>query len=167
MERPIKRLSLTPSVPSPKAGAIFLTGLAAGAALVYLFEPRTRLRRQAVLRDKTRSFARRSIYLGSKVSRHLRNQLTGVIAVTADLLRPEGKDSDAKIEARVRSALGRATRHAHTVSVAVNQGRVSLRGALAPHEAGIVVRAAETVKGVSHVENLLTPPLTEGQAPIQ
>ena len=167
MEKPIKRLTHTPYAPSPKSGAIFLTGLAVGAALVYIFEPRTRLRRQAVLRDKTRSFARRSVYLGSKVSRHLRNRIAGFIAVTTDLVRPEGIDSDAKIEARVRSALGRATLHAHAVSVSVQRGRVSLRGALAPHEAGIVVRAAEVVKGVCHVENLLTPPLTEGQAPIQ
>ena len=167
MEQSTKRFTAAPSIPSPKSGAIFLTGLAVGAALVYLLEPRTRLRRQAVLRDKTISFAHHTLYVGSKLSRHLRNRLTGLIAITTDILRPEGVDSDAKIAARVRSELGRASRHAHAVSVSVDKGRVSLRGTLPPHEAGAVVRAAEVVKGVLHVENLITPPLTEGQSPIQ
>ena len=79
----------------------------------------------------------------------------------------EGLDSDAKIEARVRSALGRASKHAHTITVAVNDGRVSLRGPLAAHEAGVVVRATERVRGVKRVENFLTPPLSEGTSPMQ
>lgn len=164
MNRSTKQLIVAPSATK---GAIFLTGLALGAVAVYLLEPRTRLRRQAVLRDKVLSFAHRSIYLGSKLSRHARNRLMGLIASTADIVRPEGIDSDTKIAARVRSELGRATRHAHAVSVVVEKGRVSLRGALPPHEAGVVVRAAEVVKGVRHVENLITPPLAEGQSPIQ
>jgi len=144
-----------------------MAGIAVGAVAVYLLEPRTRLRRQALLRDKTISLAHRSLYLSSKLSRHLRNRLAVLIAITTDIIRPEGFDSDTKIAARVRSELGRATRHAHAVSVVVEKGRVSLRGALPPHEAGVVVRAAEVVKGVRHVENLITPPLAEGQSPIQ
>ena len=167
MEQFTKRMTGAKRLNSPKSGAIFLSGLAVGAVLVYLLEPRTRLRRQAVLRDKTLSFAHRSLYLGSKLSRHLRNRMTGLLAITSEMLRPAGIDSDAKVAARVRSELGRATRYAHAVSVSVDRGRVSLRGALPPHEAGAVVRAAEVVKGVRHVENLLTPPLTEGQSPIQ
>ena len=167
MERSTKPFTRTPSIPSSRSGAIFLAGIAVGAVAIYLLEPRTRLRRQALIRDKALSFTRRSLYVGSKLSRHLRNRLTGLIASTTNMIRPEGLDSDTKIAARVRSELGRATRHAHAVSVSVEKGRVSLRGALPPHEAGVVVRAAEIVKGVRHVENLITPPLTEGHSPIQ
>lgn len=152
---------------APRIGLTFIAGVAVGAALTYLLEPRLRLRRQALLRDKTVSFAHQSITLGSKLARHTRNRLQGLIAITSDLFRPEGMDSDAKLESRVRSALGRATRHAHSVSVTVDRGRVSLRGSLAPHEAGLVIRATEHVKGVKQVENLLTPPAEEGQSPIQ
>lgn len=162
-ERFFKRASFR----SPRIGLIFITGVAIGAALTYLLEPRMRLRRRALLRDKTVSFAHQSLALGSKMARHTRNRLQGLIAITSDLFRPEGADSDAKIESRVRSALGRATRHAHSVSVTVDQGKVYLRGSLAPHEAGLVIRATEHVKGVKKVENLLIPPAEQGQSPIQ
>lgn len=148
-------------------GVPFLVGVATGAVLMYLLEPRTRLRRQALLRDKTTSIAHRSVILGSRLSRHMVNRLQGLIAITSDLFRPEGIDSDAKIEARVRSVLGRATRHAHSVAVTVDRGHVSLRGSVAPHEAGVIIRATEHVKGVKKVENFLTPPVEEGQSPIQ
>ncbi len=152
---------------APRIGLLFIAGVAVGAALTYLLEPRLRPRRQALLRDKTVSFAHQSLTIGSKLARHTRNRLQGLIAITSDLLRPEGIDSDAKLESRVRSALGRATRHAHSVSVTVDRGRVSLRGSLAPQEAGLVIRATEHVKGVKKVENFLTPPAEEGQSPIQ
>ena len=134
---------------------------------MYLLEPRTRARRQAIIKDKALSLAHRSLIAGGKLSRHLRNRIQGIIAITADLVRADTLETDAKIEARVRSALGRATRHAHAITVAVDGGRVSLKGPLAPHEAGIVIRAAERVRGVTRVENLLTPPMPEGTSPIQ
>jgi hypothetical protein len=152
---------------APRIGLTFLTGVVVGATLTYLLEPRTRLRRQAFLRDKTASFAHHSFTIGSKVARHTRNRLQGLIAITSDLFRPTGIESDQKIEARVRSILGRTTRHAHSISVSVERGNVSLRGSLAPHEAGEVIRAAERIKGVKKVENLLTPPAEMGHSPIQ
>ncbi len=167
MRQTTERLFRGYSSPAPRIGLTFIAGVAVGAALTYLIEPRLRLRRQALLRDKTVSFAHQSLTLGSKLARHTRNRLQGLVAITSDLLRPEGIDSDAKIESRIRSALGRATRHAHSVSVTVDRGRVSLRGSLAPHEAGVVIRTTERVKGVKKVENLLTPPAEEGQSPIQ
>ena len=167
MVQTTKRFSLERTPRPPRIGLSFIAGLAVGAALTYLLEPRLRLRRQALLKDKATSLAHRYAILGTKLSRHMRNRLQGMISVTSDLFRPEGIDSDAKIEARVRSALGRATRHAHSVSITVERGHVSLRGSLAPHEAGIVIRATEHVKGVRKVENLLTAPVEEGQSPIQ
>jgi hyperosmotically inducible protein len=164
MEKYSTRLPVTPILPR---GGILLAGIALGAIAVYLLEPRTRLRRQALLRDKTWSLAHHSLYVAARLSRHLRNRIGGLIAITTDVLKPEGIDSDTKIAARVRSELGRATRHAHSVTVSVDKGRVSLRGALPPHEAGTVVRAIEVVKGVRGVENLITPPLAEGHSPIQ
>jgi osmotically-inducible protein OsmY len=146
---------------------MFITGIAVGATLMYLLEPRTRIRRQALIRDQAVRIAHRSIVAGSKLSRHLRNRLQGIIAGTADLIRPQGVDSDAKVAARVRSALGRATRHAHTITVEVEQGRVSLKGPIAAHEAGGVIRATEGVRGVTRVVNLLTPPIPEGSSPVQ
>lgn len=167
MKETVNRYSFLRSDRTPRVGLIFLTGIAVGATLTYLLEPRTRLRRQAILRDKALSLAHRSITAGNRLSRHLRNRLQGIIAITSDLVRPEGSDSDAKIAARVRSALGRATRHAHTITVEVREGQVSLKGPLAAHEAGGVIRVAERIRGVRRVENLLTPPMPEGTSPVQ
>jgi hypothetical protein len=167
MQEPFNRYSFLRSRPAPRGGLIFITGIAVGATLMYFLEPRTRLRRQAVLRDQAVRMAHRSIILGSKLSRHLRNRFQGIVALTADLIRPEGIDSDAKVAARVRSALGRATRHAHTITVEVYEGRVSLKGPLAAHEAGGVIRVTERVRGVTRVDNLLTPPIPEGSSPVQ
>jgi osmotically-inducible protein OsmY len=150
-----------------RTGLVFLGGVAVGTLIMYLFDPRTGTRRRVVLRDKTSSVARRYARLGARLSRHLRNQLQGIVAVTAGSLRQSGAESDAKIQARVRSVLGRTTPHAHAVDVSVSDGRVSLRGTLPPHEAGFVVRAAELVHGVKKVENLITPPMEPGATPIQ
>jgi hypothetical protein len=167
MKETLKRYSFNPSGRTPRVGFIFLTGIAVGATLMYLLEPRTRLRRQAILRDKAIHLAHRSMIFGGRISRHLRNRAQGLVAISADLLRPEGIDSDDKVAARVRSALGRATRHAHSITVEVQGGRVSLKGPLAAHEAGGVIQAAERVRGVKRVENLLTPPIPEGSSPVQ
>ena len=152
---------------TPRVGLILLTGILVGASLMYLLEPRSRGRRRAIIRDRALSLAHRSIIVGGKLSRHLRNRIQGILAVSTDLVRADTRDSDAKIEARVRSALGRATRHAHSITVSVEDGRVSLKGPLVPHEAGVVIRAAERIRGVKRVENLLTPPMAEGTSPVQ
>jgi hypothetical protein len=159
--------SLLRSARTPRGGLLLITGIAVGATLMYFLEPRTRLRRQAILRDKALHLANRSVVMGGKLSRHLRNRIQGLVATTADLMRPEGIDSDAKIAARVRSALGRATRHAHTITVEVQEGHVLLKGPLAAHEAGTIIRATERIRGVKRVENLLTPPMPEGSSPVQ
>ncbi|MEY4668842.1 MAG: hypothetical protein RL518_1541 [Pseudomonadota bacterium] len=167
MKETLKPYSPLRTVRNPRISLVFLGGIALGASLMYLLEPRSRLRRQAILRDKAISLAHRSRIISGKLSRHLRNRLQGLISITADIVRAEGLDSDAKIEARVRSALGRATQHAHAITVAVERGRVSLKGPLAAHEAGVVIRVAERVRGVRRVENLLTPPMPEGTSPVQ
>jgi osmotically-inducible protein OsmY len=167
MRQTLNRYSSLGVRQTPRVGLILLTGIMVGATLMYLLEPRTRARRQAIIRDKALSLAHRSIIVGGKLSRHLRNRIQGVKAVVADLVRADSLDTDAKIEARVRSALGRATHHAHSITVAVAEGRVSLKGPITPHEAGVVIRATERVRGVKRVENLLTPPMSEGNSPIQ
>jgi osmotically-inducible protein OsmY len=167
MRQTLNRYSSLGLRQTPRVGLILLTGVVVGAGLMYFLEPRTRARRQAIIRDKALSLAHRSMIVGGKLSRHLRNRVRGILAITADLVTADTLDSDAKIEARVRSALGRATHHAHSITVAVKEGRVSLKGPLAPHEAGVVIRATERVRGVKRVENLLTPPMAEGTSPVQ
>jgi hypothetical protein len=165
--RPTERYPLRQSQRSVELGITFLGGLAIGGVLMYLLDPRTGTRRRVVLRDKTTSLAYRYARLSGKLVRHLRNKIEGLVSISTDFVRPTGIDSDAKIEARIRSVLGRTVPHPRVISVSVNQGRASLRGTLPPHEAGIAIRAIEDIRGVRGVENLLTAPIESGASPIQ
>lgn len=144
-----------------------LSGILLGATAMYLLDPRAGPRRRAIVRDKTLSSAHHYGIVRGKLLRHLRNKAEGVFANATNFLRPEGVSSDAKIAARVRSALGRAIPHPRAVGVAVEHGRVTLRGMLVPHEAGLAVLATERVRGVVGIENLITAPLKPGEQVIQ
>jgi hypothetical protein len=156
-----------PSKRSVELGILFLGGVVVGGALMYLLDPRTGNRRRGILRDKTTSLLYRSAHVSGQVARHLRNRLEGLASITADLVRPSGVDSDVKVEARIRSVLGRTIPHPRSVSVSVERGKASVRGTLLPHEAGAVIRAIETIRGVQCVENLIVAPLDSQTAPIQ
>jgi hypothetical protein len=142
-------------------------GILLGATAMYLLDPRGGPRRRSVVRDKALSTLHHYGVLRGKMARHLRNKIEGVFANATTFLRPEGAASDAKIAARVRSALGRAIPHPRAVGIAVECGRVTLRGSLPPHEAGLAVLATEHVKGVVEIENLITAPLKPGQEVVQ
>lgn len=165
--RPTERYLPHTSKRSVELGITFLGGLAIGGALMYLLDPRTGTRRRVVLRDKTTSLVHRYARLSGKLVRHLRNRFEGLVSISTDFVRPQGVDSDAKIEARIRSVLGRTICHPRVISVSVNQGKASLRGTLPPHEAGIAIRAIEDIRGVRSIENLLTAPMESGASPIQ
>lgn len=152
---------------SPRTGLIFVSGILVGSAIMYFLDPRTGTRRRVVARDRARSAIRSYLFSGGKLFRHWRNKLEGVVATATSFTRPEGAHSDRKIEARVRSALGRTIPHPHAVGVAVDCGKVTLRGSLPPHQAGLAVLAVERVKGVTEIENLIIPPLQPGEAPLQ
>ena len=156
-----------PSKSSVELGIAFLGGVALGSALMYLLDPRTGTRRRGVLKDKTTSLLYHYGRLSGKMTRHVRNKLEGLVSLTADLVRPSGVDSDAKVEARIRSVLGRTILHPRVVSVTVTRGKASLRGTLPPHEAGAVIRATENIRGVQSVENLLVAPIESHASPIQ
>lgn len=139
--------------PARGLGFLFIAGLVVGSGLMYLLDPRQGNRRRAVARDKTVSFLNRSSHLGGKYLRHFRNQLQGVMAVVGENFRPAGVVSDRKLSDHVRSVIGRTISHPHAVDFAVHDGRVTVRGALRPHEAGAVVQAIEQIRGVRCVDN--------------
>lgn len=136
-----------------RTGVILLTGIAIGSGLMYLLDPRAGNRRRSVARDKLLSVGRHSFITGGKTYRHLRNRLQGVLAVLGDTLRPGGVVTDRKLADRIRATVGRTIPHPHAVDFAVHEGRVTVRGSLKPHEAGLVIRAVERVHGVKSVDN--------------
>lgn len=130
-----------------------LIGLALGSAAMYLLDPRQGNRRRAIAHDKLRSLALRSSNRAGKTYRHLRNKLEGTISQVAATFLPDAAVSDRKLADRIRSTIGRAIDHPHVVDFAVHGGRVTIRGALKPHEAEQVIQAVERIPGVIAVDN--------------
>lgn len=131
-------------------------GLGVGLGLAYYFDPLLGRRRRAVMRDKTYHLLRETENAIDVVARDLSHRLEGVMCG----LRPrteEGNESipDAKLEARVRSALGRSVSHPHSVEVRAIQGRVTLRGPVLAREAGRLLATVGRVHGVEAVDNQL------------
>jgi osmotically-inducible protein OsmY len=136
-----------------RLGLILLTGIAIGSGLMYLFDQRMGNRRRAVARDKALSLARQSGVVAGKTFRHIRNRLQGALAAATQGVAESGVVSDRKLSDRIRSTIGRVIQTPHAVDLAVHEGRVTLRGVLKPHEAGLIVGAIEKIPGVRSVDN--------------
>jgi len=130
-----------------------LSGIVLGATAAYFLEPRQAARRRAVVRDKASSAVKRSFIQSGKMMRHLRNKLGGAVHSVGALVSAAGSVSDRRLESRLRSIIGRTIERRHQIDLAVRDGKVSLRGDLKPHEAGLVVQAIERVPGVLTVDN--------------
>jgi osmotically-inducible protein OsmY len=150
-DRQIQRTHFT----APRRGVFLyvLSGVVLGATAAYFLDPRQSARRRAVVRDKALSAVKRSLVQSGKVLRHARNRFGGAIYSVANLVSSAGSVSDRRLESRLRSILGRTVEHPHQIDLVVHEGRVSLRGSLKPHEAGLVMQAIERIPGVRAVDN--------------
>jgi hypothetical protein len=131
-----------------------LTLLGLGAGLMFVFDPDRGRRRRALLRDQWVRRSRELVNALEVTARDLRNRATGLAAEVSSLF-SDGTADDATIEARVRSALGRATSHPRAIRVEARDGRVSLSGPVLAAEAERVIKAAWSARGVRAVENRL------------
>jgi len=126
-----------------------------GAGVMFLLDPVRGRSRRAVLRDKATSLYGDSAYYSGKVQRDLRNRATGVVAGAKSKLRHEEEVPDQRLEARVRSSLGRATSHTHAIRVRAEHGRVTLEGNILARELDNVLSCVRSVPGVTEVDNRL------------
>jgi hypothetical protein len=108
-----------------------------------------------MLRDKAASIYGDSAYYAGKVQRDLRNRASGAVASAKGMLRHEEEVPDQKLEARVRSSLGRATSHPHAIRVRAQHGRVTLEGHTLDRELDHVLSCVRSVTGVTDVDNRL------------
>jgi osmotically-inducible protein OsmY len=134
------------------SGAAFLT---LGAAVMYVLDPARGRTRRAKLRDKAASLFNDSAHYAGKVQRDLQNRATGAVASAKSKLKGEEELSDQKLEARVRSSLGRATSHPHAIRVRVDNGCVTLDGNVLKPEVRNVLSAVRSVPGVKAVQDQL------------
>ena len=121
-----------------------------GAAGMYLLDPTWGARRRGVVRDKLVHGASKSSAGAGAAARDMAHRMEGLLAETRARLRRE-EVSDAVLEARVRSALGRACSHPHAIEVTAREGRVTLRGPVLSAEANKLVTSVRSVRGVAEV----------------
>jgi uncharacterized membrane protein/uncharacterized protein YwbE len=133
---------------------LFLGGISLGAGLMYIFDPDRGRRRRTTARDAAHHIANTFDDAVGKTSRDLSNRAQGLVAELDSIFRCEKADDDV-VAARVRSKLGRAVSHPHAIQVAVNQGRVTLRGQILAREVDQLLKRVWSVRGVTGVENRL------------
>jgi len=129
-----------------------LKGVAAGAGVMYFFDPERGRRRRAGLKGRAARLAHEAEDIWRKGIRDLTNRATGVAAETKRVV-TEAPPDDRVVVARVRAILGHVVRDARTVGVESNNGLVTLRGTVRPGEPELLIPAVERVCGVRGVES--------------
>ena len=89
-----------------------------------------------------------------RTTRDLANRAHG-LRVEVDHLMHPGPVSDSKLEARIRTRLGRLIREPHRIQVAAHEGLVTLRGLVRSQEIAKLEKGVRSVAGVREVENQL------------
>ncbi len=126
----------------------------AGASLMYLLDPDRGARRRALMRDQTvHAKHRLSVNLG-RAAHDLGNRARGSALELRARWQREIVD-DVILHERIRSAIGRAVSHPGAIEVAVEGGRVTLKGHVLEHELRRLLRQARRVRGVTSVINAI------------
>ena len=140
-----------------KSAAVWLiAGAGIGAAAMYFWDPNRGRVRRAMLQDQAASLARKGEHEARKRTEDLLNRSKGIVAkADAGLPIEANAVSDDIVVERVRSHLGHLTRHAHDIQTEVNEGVVTLRGAVAPDKHRRLVNDVLAVPSVRGVRDLL------------
>lgn len=131
--------------------------VAAGAALMYIFDPQGGRRRRALARDRGVAAGHDLARVSRGKAKRAVDHLHGAAARTRARLRNDPVDDD-RLHERVRSKLGRVVAHPHDVEVRVRDGRVVLSGHASRREIDTLVDTVASIQGVGEVDNMLSPP---------
>lgn len=140
-----------------------LGGLGVGAALTYWLDPQRGNRRRALARDKAAHALRMQQRMLERGARDLAHRARGVGPRLSHLRSDD--PSDEVLLARVRSELGRHTSHAHAITVAAEDGEITLEGPILADELEDVLRAVRRVRGVRRVHDELDVHPEPGDVP--
>lgn len=130
-------------------------GAGLGAGAMYLLDPQRGRRRRAMLRDGISARADDSQRFFRKSGRDMGNRARGVAAKTRNRIFPAGEVDDEVLVERVRSKMGRYVSNPGAIEVLAEDGRITLRGPVLAWEAGSLVRAVGSVRGVAEVDDRL------------
>jgi len=132
-----------------------LTGMAVGAGLMFMLDPRAGRRRRALMRDKMVRAAHKTSEGLDALSRDAANRARGIAAESQSRMRSDSADARTLVE-RVRAELGRVVSHPRAIDVsASDDGSVCLMGPILAGEAEPAMAAIASVRGVTRVEDQL------------
>lgn len=132
-----------------------LTGMAVGAGLMFMLDPRAGARRRALVRDKMTRASRKTSDGLDALSRDAANRARGAAAEVQARMRPDTVNARKLVE-RVRAELGRAVSHPRAIDVsATDDGRIALSGPILANEAEAALGAIAAVRGVAGVDDHL------------
>lgn len=123
---------------------------AAGALVMYYLDPATGRRRRALARDRAVSAGCGASRAARATSKHAADRVRGMAARVRGRMSHEDIDDD-RLEARVRSQLGRLVARPHGVEVRVRDGVVTLGGSAGAGEVAPLVDAIAAMPGVADV----------------
>lgn len=130
-------------------------GIALGAAAMYLLDPRSGRRRRALARDRLVHYLNVAESALGRTIHDAGNRAQGTVAKTRRLLTPEEQVDDRRLEARVRSTLGRLASKPSSIRVEAEAGTVTLTGTVVESELGYILTGIRRVRGVRHLESRL------------
>jgi hypothetical protein len=134
----------------------FVSGLGAGAALMYFLDPDRGARRRALIRDKVTHWNHQLNDASRATTRDLGHRLEGAAARLRRYREDQSAPDEILVE-RVRARLGRVVMHPRAIDVVACDGVVTLCGPLSTQESEAAVAAAASTPGVVEVVNRLDP----------
>jgi uncharacterized membrane protein len=146
------------------AGVRSLGLLGIGAGLMYFLDPDRGRRRRALARDQ---FTHSTHVMGcaaNATARDLSHRVRGLVAECSHLFRRKAV-SDEALYARIRSKLGRTVSHPHAITVAVDNGHVSLSGHVLAHELKALLKRVSKIEGVRALRHGLIAHKEAGDTP--
>jgi uncharacterized membrane protein len=134
-----------------KKAVSLITAATLGGGFAYLTDPAIGKRRRALLRDAVvhgAKVARRAATIAAKDTAH---RLGGLLEISKRIF-VHDHVNDEVLADRVRSEIGRVSSHPN-VEVIVDDGCVTLLGPVVAKESLMVLKAAESVRGVQEIVN--------------
>lgn len=129
-------------------------GLALGAGLMFLLDPRQGRQRRAKIRDKSVRAAHEVEDAAAIGARDFSHRVEGAVARLFSRFEEEEHVSDDVLVARVRAKLGHVSANPHAIHVtAKGDGCVELKGPILESEAQRVLSAVSDVRGVRTIDD--------------
>jgi hypothetical protein len=130
------------------------TGIALGAAAMYLLDPTRGHARRSRLRDKLVRLEHVSELTAGTAKRDMINRVRGLGHELRARLRSERIDDDVLVE-RARSKAGRAVSHPHALELHARGGTIIVAGDVLAHEKAALLERLRSVRGAHAVEDHL------------